>query len=176
MLYRSLNVATILLLSWFAFTSMQLTQQLSLQLSQVKQELFEKSDLTAATQLETNNQIGEIQAYITNQKTLSTQKKQVDAKLSSQKKLTRFHRTYSIALNAELLRLNKQYKEAATLIKSTKKDIWTAGDTYPDKQKALRGLMPKIDALVKAWNKSDASASAKPVYLVLDKIIQEKGK
>jgi len=48
--------------------------------------------------------------------------------------------------------------------------------TYPDKQKALRGLIPKIDALVNAWGKGDAKATAQPVYSTLNQIIQEKGK
>lgn len=176
MLYRSLNIAIILLLSWFAFTSMQSMQQLSFQLSQIKQNMAEKVEPPATDQLEMNKKIDEIQDFITSQKLLSNQKKKVDAKLSSQKKLSQFQSAYSSVLNAELLRLNKQYAEAATLLKSTKKGIWTAGDTYLDKQKILRGLMPKIDALVKAWSKSDAGATAKPVYLILEKIIQEKGK
>ena len=75
-----------------------------------------------------------------------------------------------------MLRFNKQFKEAAKLIKGTKKSIWKAGDTYPDKQKALRGLMPKIDALVNAWNKGNGKATAQAVYSTLNQIIQEKGK
>lgn len=175
MLYRSLNVASILLLSWFVFISMQSSQQMNFKLSDLRQSLLEKIELSASAQLETNKQIGEIEGYISNQKLLSQQIKQVNAKLLSQQKLTSLHRTHSKVLNAELLRLNKQHEKAASLLKSTKKDIWKAGDTYQDKQKVLRGLMPKIDALVKAWSNGDTSATASSVYSVLNKIIQEKG-
>ena len=176
MLYRSISVAMILLLSWFAFTSMQSSQRLNLQLSVLNQNINKKADQSVSAQQETNKQIEAIQTYIKSQNQLSKEKKQLASKLSKQQTLTSFHATYSTVLNAELLRLNKKYKDAAKLLKSTKKNIWKAGDTYPDKQKLLRGLMPKIDALVNAWTKGDDKATAKPVYLALDKIIQEKGK
>lgn len=176
MLYRSLSVAIILLLSWFAYSSMQSMQRLSFQLSAFKQTVTENIEHSAAVNSEINQKIEEIQAYIVNQKLLSAEKKQVESKLASQKKLTQFQATYSKVLKAEILRSNKQLNDAATLLKSTKKDIWNAGDTYRDKQKALRSLMPKIDALVNAWNKGDKDKTAKSVYSALDKIIQEKGK
>ena len=175
MLYRSLSVAIILLLSWFAFTSMQSTEQLSLQLNKTNLFLSERAELSVSVQQATDKKIAEIQAYITSQNILAKQKKQVEIKLNMQSSLTRFHATYSKVLRAELLRVDKQYAPAAKLLKSTKKDIWKAGDIYVEKQKILRGLMPKIDALVSAWGKSDPKASAKSIYLVLDKIIQQKG-
>ena len=176
MLYRSINVAIILLLSWFSYNSMQSSRQMSLQLSNLETKLVQKVEASVSAQQESDEKLESIQAFIVNQKLLSAEKNKIAAKLSKQQFLTSFHATHATVLNAELLRFNKKYKEAAKLVKSTKKSIWKAGDTYPDKQKALRGLMPKIDALVNAWNKGDAKATAQPVYSVLNKIIQEKGK
>lgn len=176
MLYRSINVAIILLLSWLSYNSMQSSKQMSLQLSNLENKLVQKADISVSAQEENNKNIESIQAYIVNQKLLSAEKNKIAAKLTKQQFLTSFHETHATVLKAELLRFNKQFKEAAKLIKSTKKSIWKAGDKYPDKQKALRGLMPKIDALVNAWNKGDGKATAKTVYSTLNQIIQEKGK
>ena len=176
MLYRSISVAIILLLSWFAYSSMQTMQRLNLKVSTIKQIVTENVEYSGAVNLELNNKIDQIQAYIVKQKQLSAEKKQVESTLASQKKLRRFQATYSRVLKAEILRSNNKLSDAAALLKSTKKDIWKAGDTYRDKQKTLRSLMPKIDALVNAWNKGDNEMTAKPVYAALDQIIQEKGK
>ena len=176
MLYRSISVAIIFLLSWFAYNSMQSSRQISLQISNLGRAVAENSTLSLAGQEVVTEDIESIKNYITRQKQLNAAKKQLESKLSKQKKLMSFQTTYNTVLRAELLRFQKNYKEAAKLIKSTKKGIWQAGDTYTDKQKTLRGLMPKIDALVIAWSKGDGKATAKPVYSVLKQIIQEKGK
>ena len=175
MLYRSISVAMILLLSWFAFTSMQSMQRLSLQLSLLNQTATENAKLSLANRQALNDKIDQVQEFIVSQKQLAIQKKQIETKLASQKQFSRFQTTYSKVLLAEILRSNNRLKDAAKLLKSTKKDIWTMGDTYKDKQKSLRSLMPKIDASVNAWNKGDGKMSAKSVYSILDKIIQDKG-
>ena len=175
MLYRSISVAVILLLSWFVYDSVRSAHHMRAQLSSINQNVSSQSEALASYQKQTNKQIEEIQLFITSQKQLSQEKNRLSAKLEGQKKLAGFTGSHRKVMQAELLRFNKQYKEAATLLKSTKKEIWQAGDTYKDKQKSLRGLMSKIDALVNAWNKGDAKASAKPIYLTLEKIIQEKG-
>jgi len=176
MLYRSISVAIILLLSWFAYSSMQSLQQLSFQLNELKRETVEIADKSAADQQETNKQIKAIQDFIISQNKLSAEKKQLEKKLVSQKQLTDLHISYSQVLKAEIFRSQNQLSDASKLLKSTKKGIWKAGDIYPDKQKMLRALMPKIDASVIAWNKGDKATAAKPIYMALDKIIQEKGK
>ena len=176
MLYRSISVAIIVLLSWFAYSSTQSMQQLSRQQSKFQLILAETTERSTADQLRINKQISEIQAFIVSQNKLSAEKKRLEQKLASQKIFTGFHKSYSQVLSAEVLRSQNQLADAAKLLKSTKKGIWKAGDTYPDKQKILRALMPKIDAAVKAWNKGDKKATAKSVYTVLGKIIQEKGK
>ena len=155
---------------------MQSAQQMSLQLINIEQKLIQKVDLAISSQQLANNNIELIQEYIVSQKQLTSEKKKLESKLSRQQFLISFQATYATVLKADLLRFNKQYKEAAKLIKGTKKSIWKAGDVYPDKQKALRGLMPKIDALVNAWNKGDGELTAKSVYSALNKIILEKGK
>ena len=151
-------------------------QQLSSQLNTIQKNITEKPVLSLATQQENSQKLADIQTYITSQNKIGAEKKQVERKLLSQQDRTLFHETFSTVMKAELLRVEKDYKGAAKLLKSTKKAIWKAGDTYKDKQKALRALMSKIDAIVKAWNKGDGSVTAKPVYSILDKIIQEKGK
>lgn len=179
MLYRSISVAIILLLSWFAYTSTQSSQRLGLQLSVLQQRLNESAvnaENSVSAQEKTAQQIATINTFIASQNKLGAEKKQLAGKLAKQVKLSQLQATYSAVLKSELLRLNKQNKDAAKLLKSTKKNIWKAGDTYKDKQKALRGLMPKIDTLINAWNKGDSKASAKSVYSVLGTIIQEKGK
>ena len=155
---------------------MQSSRQMSLQLSNLENKLVKEASASVSAQEASNEKIESIQAFIESQNLISAEKKKLAAKLSRQQFLTSFNATHAMVLNAELLRFNKKYKEAAKLIKSTKKSIWKAGDTYPDKQKALRGLMPKIDALVNAWGKGDAKATAQPVYSTLNQIIQEKGK
>jgi vacuolar-type H+-ATPase subunit I/STV1 len=149
---------------------------MSLQLSNLENKLVQKVEAAVSTQEESDKKLESIQAYIVNQKLISEEKKKLAAKLSKQQFLTSFSETHATVLKAEVLRFNKQFKEAAKLIKGTKKSIWKAGDTYPDKQKALRGLMPKIDALVNAWNKGNGKATAQAVYSTLNQIIQEKGK
>jgi len=176
MLYRSISVAIILLLSWFAYSSMQSSSTMSLQLSTMQALVTETAERSASAQLETSKKITEIQAYIFSQNKLGVEKKQVEGKLASQINLTRLHKTRSAVMKAELLRLAKSYKAASALLKGTKKEIWKAGDTYKNNQKTLRALMPKIDAAVNAWNKGDGSASAQSIYSALDKIILEKGK
>ena len=176
MLYRSIVVAIILLLSWFTYSSMRSMQQLSLQLNTIQKNIAEKPTLSLETQQETSQKIGEIQAYIASQIKIAAEKKKVEQKLAAQQSFSRFHDTFATVMKAELLRVDKNYKGAASLLKGTKKEIWKAGDVYKDKQKDLRSLMPKIDAVVNAWNKGDGSATAKSVYSTLDKIIQEKGK
>ena len=176
MLYRSISVAVILLLSWFAYSSLQSMQKLSFQLSDIQRSVALNAENLAADKLEINKKVSDIQDYIVSQKQLSKQIKQLESKLASQKKLTVLQATYSTVLKAETLRSAKLFKEAAKLLKSTKKAIWKAGDTYPDKQKILRALMPTIDAAVGAWNKGNSKVTAKAVYSALDKIIQEKGK
>ena len=155
---------------------MQSFRQMSLQLNDLEQSFSRKAKVSASSQEALNENVESINAYIVNQKRLSAEKKKLESKLSKQQFLMSFQTTYNTVLSAELLRFNKKYKEAAKLVKSTKKNIWKAGDIYPDKQKTLRGLMPKIDALVNAWNKGDGKATAKPVYSALKQIIQEKGK
>jgi len=177
MLYRSITVAIMLLLSWFAYTSMQSMHLLGLNQSELRQIVVEKTEgSTRGDQTKINKKINEIHNFVAGQNKLHTEQQQLEKKLASQKKLTGFHMTYSQVLNAEILRSMGQLSDAAKLLKSTKKGIWKASDTYRDEQKALRDLMPKIDATVKAWNKGESAVTAKSVYVVLDKIIREKGK
>ena len=176
MLYRSINVAIILLLSWSAYASIKTSQRLSQQLNNVGLSVTAKTNDLASAQLETTQKIADIQAYIVSQSELVKSKKKLESKLLNQRRLAVLHLTHSKVLNAELLRLNKQYADAAKLLKSTKKEIWKAGDTFKDNKKTLRGLVSKIDAIVNDWNKKNDKTTAKPIYLMLGKIIQEKGK
>ena len=176
MLYRSLNVAIIVLLSWFTYVSMQSTQRISHQLNNLQSDFGKNVEPLIDAQKAMNDQMLEIQAFITQQKQMEKEKKKVEAKLSKQTQLTSLYSTYSSVLKAEALKAGKKYEEAAKLLKGVKKEIWKTGDVYPKHQKQLRGLMQTIDALVKAWNAKDGSKSASKVYETLDKVLQEKGK
>lgn len=176
MLYRSLSVAILVLLSWFTYASMQSTQRISHQLNQVQLGFGENVEPLLERQMEMNQHIQKIQAFITQQNLVEKEKKKVEASLAKQKQLTTLYDTYSNVLKADLLRASKQYADASKLLKSTKKEIWKTGDVYKDHQKQLRGLMQTIDALVNAWNAKDGSKTAEKVYKALDKVLQEKGK
>lgn len=176
MLYRSLSVAIIVLLSWFTYASMQSTQRISLQLHTLQSKFGENVEPLVEQQDVMNQQVQEIQAFMAKQSQVEAQKKKVEASLAKQKQVTTLYQTYSTVLKADVLRASKQYKEAAALIKSTKKEIWKTGDLYKEHQKPLRGLMQTIDALVNAWNAKDGSKTAEKVYKTLDKVLQDKGK
>ena len=176
MLYRSLSVAIIVLLSWFTYASMQSNQQIRQQLNNLQLQFGKNVEPLVEKQLVMNEQMEQIQAYITQQNLMGKEKKKVEALLSKQKQLTDLYSTYSKVLKADALRGNKQYAEAAKLLKSTKKEVWKAGDLYKEHQKPLRGLMQTIDALVNAWNAKDGSKNAAKVYNALNNVLQEKGK
>lgn len=176
MLYRSLSVAIIVLLSWFTYASMQSTQQISQQLNNLQLQFGKSVEPLVETQEKMNEQVQQIQTFITQQKQIEAEKKKVQAALSKQTQITNLYSTYSNVLKADALRSAKKYAEAGKLLKSTKKEIWKAGDLYPEHQKPLRALMQTIDALVNAWNAKDGSKSAVKVYEALDKVLQDKGK
>lgn len=176
MLYRSLSVAIIVLLSWFTYASMQSNQQIKQQLNQLQSQFGENVEPLVEKQVAMNEQMEQIKAYMTKQDQIAKEKKKVEASLSKQKQLTELYSTYSDVLKADALRSAKKYAEAATLLKSTKKEIWKAGDLYKEHQKPLRGLMQTIDALVNAWNSKDGSKNAAKVYNALSKVLQDKGK
>ena len=175
MLYRSLSVAIIVLLSWFTYASMQSNQQIRQQLSNLQSQFGKNVEPLVEKQVAMNEQMEQIQAFITKQNQIATEKKKVEASLSKQKQLTALYSTYSKVLQADAFRGSKKYAEAANLLKSTKKEIWKTGDLYKEHQKSLRGLMQTIDALVNAWNAKDGSKNAAKVYNALNKVLQDKG-
>ena len=176
MLYRSLSVAIIVLLSWFTYASMQSNQQIKQQLSLLQSQFGQNVEPLVEKQLLMNEQMEQIRAYMTKQDQIAKEKKKVEASLSKQKQITALYSTYSKVLKADALRGAKKFPEASALLKGTKKEIWKAGDLYKEHQKSLRGLMQTIDALVNAWNAKDGSKNAAKVYNALDKVLQDKGK
>lgn len=176
MLYRSLSVAIIVLLSWFTYASMQSNQQIKQQLNHLQSQFGKNVEPLVEKQLAMNEQMDQIKAYMTKQDQIAKEKKKVEASLSKQKQITQLYATYSNVLKADALRASKKYAEASKLLKSTKKEIWKTGDLYKEHQKPLRGLMQTIDALVNAWNAKDGSKNAAKVYSALDKVLQDKGK
>ena len=176
MLYRSLSVAIIVLLSWFTYASMQSNQQIRQQLNSLQSQFGKNVEPLVEKQIAMNEQMEQIQSFITKQNQIATAKKKVDASLAKQTRLTALYETYSKVLMADALRSSKKYAEAAKLLKSTKKEIWKAGDLYKEHQKPLRGLMQTVDALVKAWNAKDGSKNAAKVYTALNNVLQDKGK
>ena len=181
MLYRSINVAILVLLSWFSYVSMQATQSQNqaikltqAQLSQSHQALLEKQQVAdeRATLFQES-----FESFLEAQKLQAAAEKKQLASVAAQKQVTALHELYGKVLKADVLRSSGKASEAADLLKGTKKAIWQAGDRYTKHQKALRASMQTIDALVKAWKAKDASKSAAPIYKALEKVLLEiKGK
>lgn len=179
MLYRSISVAIIVLLSWLTYMSVQSSQNLSRQIQGVAglyQQSSEQVDGIVETQVVITDQIKAIEAFIAKQDQSAKEKQQIQAKLSKEQQLTELYKTYAAVLRADALRGAKKFPEAAALLKGTKKAIWKAGDTYKEHQKSMRGLMQKVDALVNAWNAKDGSKTAFDIHETINKVLQDKGK
>ncbi|RVU84027.1 hypothetical protein EOL70_14580 [Leucothrix sargassi] len=180
MLYRSINVAIIVLLSWFSYVSMTATQSQKLAAQQTQKQLSQSHEILLEKQQSTDERMAAFQTsldeFLAAQKAQAAEKKKMQAAVAAQKQITSLHALYGKVLKADVLRSSGQAPEAATLLKSTKKEIWQTGDRYPKHQKALRGSMQVIDGLVKAWTAKDTSKSAAPVYKALEKVlIDSKG-
>ena len=181
MLYRSINVAILVLLSWFSYVSIQATQSQNTAIKQTQKQLSHSHQILLEKQqgLEDRSAAFEasLQRFLAAQKSQADGKKKLQAAISSQKQVTALNQLYSKVLKAEILRASGKSAEAANLLKSTKKQIWQTGDRYPKHQKALRASMQSIDALVKAWSAKDTSKTAAPIYKALEKVLLEtKGK
>lgn len=174
MLYRSISVALIVLLSWFAYTSIQSSQYIDARLGQLQQHTAQNLTPLVDAQQKMAEQIGQIEGFISQQKQVVLAKKKVEAKLLKQTQQVALYITYANVLKADVLRGKKHFSKAADLLKSTKKEIWKTGDLYPKHQKTLRGLMQKVDALVNAWKAKDGSKHADVIYMALEKVLQEK--
>lgn len=181
MLYRSINVAILVLLSWFSYVSMTATQSQKKVLHQTQQQLYQGHQILLDKQEKADEKTTEfkesLDAFLAAQKAQAAEKKKMQAAVSAQKQITSLNALYGKVLKADVLRSSGKAPEAATLLKSTKKEIWQTGDRYPKHQKELRASMQTIDGLVKAWTAKDASKSAASVYNALEKVLLDtKGK
>jgi hypothetical protein len=181
MLYRSINVAILVLLSWFSYVSMQATQSQKKAITQTQQQISLSHQILLDKQKEGDERaalFGEsLEEFLAKQAAEAAAKKKTEASVAAQKQVTAMHELYGTVLKADVLRSSGKPAEAAALLKGTKKAIWQAGDRYKTHQKALRASMQTIDSLVKAWTAKDVSKSAAPIYKALEKVLLEiKGK
>jgi hypothetical protein len=181
MLYRSINVAILVLLSWFSYVSMQATQTQNQTIKQTQQQLSQSHQILLDKQQVVDERAASLQEsmerFLASQATQKAEKKKLQQAVSSQKQITSLYELYGKVLKADVLRVSGKPTEAAALLKSTKKLIWQTGDRYPKHQKALRASMQSIDGLVKAWTAKDTSKSASSVYKALEKVLVDtKGK
>jgi len=181
MLYRSINVAILVLLSWFSYVSMQTTQRQNQAIKQIQQQLSQSHQILLDKQQVVDERAVSLQEsmerFLAGQVTQKSEKNKLQQAVSTQKQITSLHELYGKVLKADVLRASGKPIEAAALLKSTKKLIWQVGDRYPKHQKALRASMQSIDGLVKAWTSKDTSKSAASVYKTLEKVLVDtKGK
>ena len=181
MLYRSINVAILVLLFWFSYASMQANQRHSEAVAKVQKQQVQSHQLLIKKQQRLDDQQQSFQesfgSFLDTQKSQANEKNKLQSALEVQKKVAGLYKLHGKVLKADVLRAGGQYKQAAALLKNTKKQIWQVGDRYPKHQKALRASMQTIDRLVKAWNEKDASKTAAPIYQALEKVLLDiKGK
>lgn len=181
MLYRSINVAILVLLSWFSYASMQATQRQNQAIKQTQQQVFQNHQIVQEKQQTVASHMEQLQesldSFLTTQTAHVAEKKKLQSAIATQKQITRLHELYGTVLKADVLRASGKLIEATALLKSTKKGIWATGDRYSKHQKSLRGSMQIIDRLMKAWTAKDASQSAAPIYKALEKVLLDiKGK
>lgn len=181
MLYRSINVAILVLLSWFSYVSMTATQSQKKALMLTQKQLSDSHQVLLDKQQEAAEQVTAFQesldGFLAEQKVQATKEKKLQAAVAAEKQVTSLHELYSKVLKADVLRASGEVVEAASLLKSTKKQIWQTGDRYSKHQKVLRASMQTIDQLVKEWTAKDTTKSAAPIYKALEKVLLDsKGK
>lgn len=180
MLFRVIQVAMFLLITWLTFQSAQTATQVN-QLKKLTSSQQETLDTALiSSQQASEEKLGDlgkkITAIVDAQKKNEDNAKKLQNYKAAQNKLTDLRRAYQLVLEAEVARINKDGDNAQEKLKASKTLIWKSGTNYPEHKKALQGLMQPVDITLGKWKKGDLSQDTKAIYSVISAALKKQDK